>query len=76
MKTFLRRKVDELGRVVLPQDARKALNLSAGDAVKIAWEEDKIVISKLNNVCRICGAANELNHMGICQKCIDKIKAE
>lgn len=46
MKTFLRRKVDELGRVVLPLDARNDLGLSAGDSVKVEWEDGKIIISK------------------------------
>ena len=76
MQTFLTRKIDELGRIVLPQSARESLHLSEGEAVKISWEEDKIVIRKATPTCKICGAASELNDMGVCKFCVEKIKAE
>ena len=38
MYAAVTRRIDELGRVVLPQDARNAMNLAARDAVQISWE--------------------------------------
>lgn len=43
------RKIDELGRVVLPREAREMLNVVDGDTVRIAWEDGKIVITKANS---------------------------
>lgn len=77
MYAVVTRRIDELGRVVLPQDARNSIELSARDEVQISWEEDKIVIKKAHPTCRICGSENELHkNFGICQFCMEKIKAE
>ena len=42
------RKVDELGRVVLPREAREMLSIVGGDDLNISWEDGKIVITKAN----------------------------
>lgn len=77
MYAAVTRRIDELGRVVLPQDARNAMNLAARDAVQISWEGDKMVIKKAHPTCRICGSENELNkNFFICKSCMEKLKAE
>lgn len=71
------RRMDELGRIVLPQDARNAMNLSARDAVQISWEEDKMVIKKAQPTCKLCGSGGELHKIfGICRSCTERIKSE
>jgi len=77
MNTEIVRRLDELNRVVLPTDARKAVNIVGTDAVKISWDEDKIIIKKAYPTCKLCGSENGLNEkLGICRECIEKIKAE
>ena len=77
MNTEIVRRLDELNRVVLPPDARKAVNIVGTDAVKISWDEDKIIIKKAYPTCKLCGSENGLNEkLGICRECIEKIKAE
>ena len=77
MNTEIVRRLDELNRVVLPTDARKAVNIVGTDVVKISWEKDKIIIKKAYPTCKLCGSENGLNEkLGICRECIEKIKAE
>lgn len=77
MNTEIVRRLDELNRVALPTDARKAVNIVGTDVVKISWEEDKIIIKKAYPTCKLCGSENGLNEkLGICRECIEKIKAE
>lgn len=77
MYTTVTRKIDELSRIVLPQDARKAANITDMDMVKISWDKDKIIIKKAYPTCKLCGSENGLNEkLGICRECIEKIKAE
>lgn len=77
MNTEIVRRLDELNRVVLPQDARKAVNIAGTDAVKISWDDEKIIIKKAYPTCKLCGSGKDLNEkLGICRECIEKIKAE
>ncbi|MCM1124522.1 MAG: AbrB/MazE/SpoVT family DNA-binding domain-containing protein [Eubacterium sp.] len=77
MKTVVMRRMDELGRVCLPEEARAALNLSKTNAVEISWEGDAIVIKKAKPSCRLCGSEENVHErLGLCKGCIDKIKTE
>ena len=40
------RMIDELGRVVVPKDSRRALGLEAGDSVRITVENDCIILKR------------------------------
>ena len=42
------RKIDALGRIVVPKDVRISLNLNVNDDVEIEVEDDKVVIKKSN----------------------------
>ena len=69
------KKVDRLGRIVLPKSYREKLNLNSGDRVKLELNENCIKISKLINECALCGHIVD-NDSGIklCQSCILKVK--
>ena len=45
-KTGIIRKIDELGRIVLPKELRKTLNIKAGDGLLISIESNKIILEK------------------------------
>lgn len=44
--TGIVRKIDELGRIVLPKELRKCLNINTGDDFQISLEDEKIILEK------------------------------
>lgn len=62
--TGIVRKVDELGRVVVPIELRRTLGIAEKDAVEIFVDDDKIVLKKYkpNMMCAITGEVSEQNH--------------
>ncbi len=47
------RKIDELGRIVVPKEIRKSLNIKNGEDVQIYIEEDKIILKKYQKALSI-----------------------
>jgi len=79
MKVFETRKVDELGRVVLPLELRKAHNIDVGATIDICVNDnDQIVLVRSEPHCKICGVTEDLkeiknNKKFICPACIGEI---
>lgn len=61
--TGIIRKVDELGRVVIPIELRRSLGIEEKDELEIYVEEDKIVLKKhkQNKTCMITGIQSNEN---------------
>jgi looped-hinge helix DNA binding domain, AbrB family len=75
--TGIVRKVDELGRVVLPKELRGTLNIDEKDALEIFVDDDKVVLKKYDPDCIFCGnARNVVNFKGknICPECREDIR--
>ena len=73
------RKVDELGRIVLPIEIRKVLDIKQKDAVEIFTDEDRIVLKKYQPACIFCNNVQNVSYFGgkrICNECVEKIKAQ
>ncbi|MGN1304391.1 MAG: AbrB/MazE/SpoVT family DNA-binding domain-containing protein [Oscillospiraceae bacterium] len=75
--TGITRKIDELGRIVLPIELRRGLEISEKDALEIYVEEDCIILKKFRKSCLFCG--NEENIVdfkgkNICSECIAQLK--
>lgn len=71
--TGIVRKVDELGRIVLPIELRRTLDIEERDALEIYLEGDKIILQKYEPACLFCGSAQGLvSYKGknICSSCI------
>ena len=71
------RRIDELGRIVLPIEIRKNLNIGNRDTVEIFVEEDKIILKKYEPACIFCGNADNVvlfNGKLVCRDCIEKLK--
>jgi len=71
------RKVDELGRIVLPKELRTILGINVKDSIEIFTDGDKIVLQKYQPCCAFCNNANDViyfNGKRICAECIAKIK--
>ena len=74
--TGIVRRVDELGRIVLPVELRRTLDIEEKDQLEIFLEEDKIILRKFDPACLFCGGAQELvSYKGknVCQRCLDAL---
>lgn len=74
--TGIIRKVDELGRVVIPKEIRDSLEILEKDPVEIFTDGCKVVIQKYNPTCCFCGNSNKLTTYKerlVCENCIKKI---
>ena len=75
--TDIVRKIDELGRVVLPIELRRTLDLDVKDPLEIFVDDDNtIILKKYEPACIFCGdARNVINYKGknICTGCIKDI---
>ena len=71
--TGIVRKVDELGRIVLPIELRRNLDIEERDPVEIFLEGDKIVLQKYEPACLFCGSSNGLAQYrgkNVCRECV------
>jgi len=76
--TGIVRKVDELGRVVIPIELRRTLDIEEKDAMEIYVDGDRIVLRKYEPSCVFCGEANDvLNFKGknVCKHCLGDMSA-
>ena len=60
--TGIVRKVDELGRIVLPIELRRTMNIDVKDALEIYVDGDQIVLKKYEPSCIFCGNAKDIIH--------------
>ena len=77
--TGIVRKVDELGRIVIPIELRRTLGIEEKDALEIYMNEDTIVLKKYEPSCIFCDTVNDVvNYKGkmICKDCIQRIKKD
>jgi AbrB family transcriptional regulator, transcriptional pleiotropic regulator of transition state genes len=78
VETGIVRRVDELGRVVIPSELRKRLGLGERDAVEFALNGETILLSRPRAVCVFCGASDGLSeHRGryVCTPCVGELHA-
>lgn len=74
--TGIVRKVDELGRVVIPIELRRTLHIGERDSLEIFVEGDHIILKKYEPACVFCGQAKDVRNLkgkNVCQKCIGEI---
>ncbi len=77
--TGITRQVDQLGRVVLPKELRRTLDIGEKDLLEIYVEGESIILKKLEMSCVFCGSRKEIteyNGKYICRSCINKLKEE
>lgn len=74
--TGIIRKVDELGRIVLPIEIRRTLDIAERDELEIFMDNDQIVLQKFEPSCIFCSSVRGLvSYCGknVCQECIRKM---
>ncbi len=75
--TGIVRKVDELGRIVIPKELRNILNINEKDSLEIYVDGEHIILKKYEPACIFCDNAKDtIIYKGriICPECIDELK--
>ena len=75
--TGIVRKMDELGRIVLPKEMRKVMDINAKDAIEIFTDDNRIILQKYQPACSFCANADDIVLFAgkrICRECLDKLK--
>ncbi|MCF8001627.1 MAG: AbrB/MazE/SpoVT family DNA-binding domain-containing protein [Halanaerobiales bacterium] len=74
--TGIVRKIDDLGRMVIPIELRKTMNINKKDPMEIFVDGDNIILRKYEPACIFCGSADdviEFEGRTICGNCKEKI---
>lgn len=74
--TGIVRKIDELGRIVLPQELRAKLDVGAKDGIEFYWQDNCLLLKKHEPACTFCGSADGIvlyEGKNICKACREKI---
>lgn len=72
------RKVDELGRIVLPKELRETMDINVKDPLEIFTDGENVVLRKYNPACVFCGDASDViyfNGKRVCRKCLEQLKS-
>ena len=77
--TGIVRKVDELGRVVIPIELRRTLDISVRDSLEIYTNQGHIVLKKYEptSIWISCGSSNDIISYGgrfVCSECIERLQ--
>ncbi len=74
--TGIVRRVDELGRIVLPIELRRTLNIDLRDPLEIYVEGQNIILSKYEETCVFCGSNKNISEYKgkyVCAACKDEL---
>ena len=75
--TGIVRNADNLGRIVIPIELRKRLNIDIKDPVEVFMDKDSIVIKKYNPECMFCGSLENITEYKgkkVCESCLNEVK--
>lgn len=76
--TGIVRKVDELGRIVLPIEMRRTLDIAERDALEIYVDGSSVILKKYKPSCVFCDGVKDVQTFhgkNICPKCIEELRA-
>ena len=76
--TGIVRRVDDLGRVVLPIELRKVLDIEPRDSLEIFVDGDMVILRKYEPQCVFCGRADNIKNFhekNVCINCIKEISS-
>ena len=69
---------DELGRIVLPIDLRRTLNLDIKYPLEIYVDGESIMLKKYQPACVFCGSSDGIKQIkgkNVCSKCIKELQS-
>lgn len=70
------RKIDELGRIVLPSEIRRVFAIHEGDELEISVNGEQVILQKRKDLCVFCGAENpaiEFKSRRVCETCAQDV---
>ena len=76
--TGIVRRVDDLGRIVIPMELRRTLGINVKDPMAILVDGDRIILQKHKDVCTICGSDKDIRQVKgrpICPDCVKAVKS-
>ncbi len=71
------RRIDPMGRIVIPKEYRDKLKMSEHDPVEVLLMNNSLVVKKTSTACAFCGTSDDLLDFEdgmICLGCAEKIK--
>ncbi len=77
--TGIVRKVDELGRIVMPIELRRTLGINVKDPMEIYVDGERILLKKYQPACVFCDEADnveEFKGKNVCTKCREEMKGQ
>ena len=77
--TGIIRKMDDLGRIVIPMELRRIFGISTNDELEIFVDSDRIVLQKHEPTCVFCNSMDNLSEhkeKQICGKCLADLKKQ
>ncbi|MCQ2547987.1 MAG: AbrB/MazE/SpoVT family DNA-binding domain-containing protein [Clostridia bacterium] len=75
-ETGVSRPLDPLGRVVIPIEIRRNLNINQGDLLEFFVEDSSLILKKYQAACVLCGSQENLQEIkgkNICKACKDEL---
>ena len=75
--TGIVRPVDPLGRVVIPVELRRTLNIKTDDSLEVFVDGDFIMLKKYEPACIFCSNAKDVENIhgkNVCRNCLDELK--
>jgi AbrB family transcriptional regulator, transcriptional pleiotropic regulator of transition state genes len=70
------RRIDALGRIVVPAELRRILEIRVGDLLDIRVEDGHVVLAKVEKVCVFCGSSEALHpyhEKRVCNQCVERL---
>ncbi|MEG2377316.1 MAG: AbrB/MazE/SpoVT family DNA-binding domain-containing protein [Clostridia bacterium] len=77
--TGITRKIDELGRIVLPIELRRKMGIAEKDSLEIYVEGDSIILKKYEPACIFCGNARNVTTFmdkNVCASCAHELASK
>lgn len=74
--TGIHRKIDDLGRIVIPVGIRRNLGINEGDRLEVTVEDERIVLLKTQEQCVLCSSQEDLysyRERLVCGTCIHEL---
>lgn len=70
------RPIDQLGRIVIPKELRRTLDIEVGDPLEIFVDGEEVILRKYEPGCVFCGNVKyivEFKGKKVCTNCIKDI---
>jgi transcriptional pleiotropic regulator of transition state genes len=75
--TGIVRRVDDLGRIVIPMELRRTLGINVKDPMSISVEGERVILEKSHDACVFCGTRDDVATVKgrpVCKTCLEEIR--